>query len=164
MPELSLTVELFLLLFAVGVVAGAIDAIAGGGGLIALPVLLSIGLTPVQALATNKLQGSFGTLSATVHFSRLGLIDLKSMRGQIICTFLGAMLGTDMVQYLGGDLLRQLVPLLLIFIAVYFLFSPNMQEQSRPARVSEAIFGLTAGFSLASMMVSLVQERGLFLP
>lgn len=148
MPEINLTYELLFILFSVGLLAGAIDAIAGGGGLIALPVLLSVGLSPVQALATNKLQGSFGTFSATLHFARLGLINLKQMKGQIICTFVGAVSGTIMVQYLGSDLLTRLVPILLILIALYFLFSPNMQEESRAAKISELSFGLTVGFAL----------------
>lgn len=68
--ELELTVVLILLL--TGFAAGLIDAIAGGGGMIALPVLLACGLSPVEALATNKLQGSFGTFSAARYFVKNG--------------------------------------------------------------------------------------------
>ena len=57
-----------VLLAGVGLVAGFVDSIAGGGGLLALPSLLLAGLDPVTALATNKLQGSFGTASATHTF------------------------------------------------------------------------------------------------
>ncbi|MFT5720241.1 MAG: putative membrane protein YfcA, partial [Motiliproteus sp.] len=57
--EINLSYELLALLFGVGLLAGFIDAIAGGGGLISLPALLFAGLTPAQALATNKLQGTF---------------------------------------------------------------------------------------------------------
>ena len=64
--------ELLLLLAGVGLTAGFLDSIAGGGGLLTLPVLLATGLPPLQALATNKLQGSFGTLTATVHFAHKG--------------------------------------------------------------------------------------------
>ncbi len=148
MPDIAITYDLILLLFVVGVLAGGIDAVAGGGGLVMLPALLSIGLSPVQALATNKLQGSFGTFSATLHFVRCGLIDLKSMRWQIFLTFLGALLGTAMVQYMGSELLGQLVPFLLILIALYLLFTPNMQEQCGPTRITEGMFGLTIGFSV----------------
>ena len=59
----------------VALIAGAIDAIAGGGGLLCLPALLIAGLNPVAALATNKLQGTFGTASATAIFWRKGLIN-----------------------------------------------------------------------------------------
>jgi uncharacterized membrane protein YfcA len=64
----SISIELLLFLVAIATLPGAVDAIAGGGGLITLPALLWAGLPPVQALATNKLQGGFGTLSASMHF------------------------------------------------------------------------------------------------
>lgn len=59
----------------VAMVAGFIDAIAGGGGLITLPALLIAGVPPVSAIATNKLQAAAATLSATIYFARKGLID-----------------------------------------------------------------------------------------
>ena len=52
-------------LTAVAVLTGFIDAIAGGGGLIMMPALLFAGVSPIQALATNKLQSMFGTSIAT---------------------------------------------------------------------------------------------------
>ncbi len=64
-------------LFLVAVVAGCFDAIAGGGGLLTVPALLLAGLDPVSAVATNKLQGSAGTVSATLAFARRGLIDWR---------------------------------------------------------------------------------------
>ena len=54
----------FPLLFGTGLAAGFVDSIAGGGGLITLPVLLSFGLDPQHALGTNKLQATFGASSA----------------------------------------------------------------------------------------------------
>ena len=56
---------IFPALFATGLAAGWVDSIAGGGGLITLPVLLSVGLPPQMALGTNKLQATFGSGSAT---------------------------------------------------------------------------------------------------
>ncbi|WP_412034700.1 TSUP family transporter, partial [Vibrio sp. Vb0932] len=54
---MELTLEVLTALFLVASVAGFIDAMAGGGGLLTLPALLAAGLSPTQALATNKLQG-----------------------------------------------------------------------------------------------------------
>ena len=70
---------LLLLLFAVGVIAGFVDTLAGGGGMLTLPALLLAGLPPDAALATNKLQGSFGTVSATWFFVRRGQIRLRAI-------------------------------------------------------------------------------------
>src|SRR4051794_8032432 len=57
--------------------AGFVDSIAGGGGLITIPALLLAGFSPVEALATNKLQGVFGTGSATIHYATNGHVDLR---------------------------------------------------------------------------------------
>ena len=60
------------LLFGVGLVAGFVDSVAGGGGLITIPVLLNLGLGPQQALGTNKLQAAFGSGSASWHYAEAG--------------------------------------------------------------------------------------------
>ena len=65
---IDLTIQTYVLLFITGLCSGFVDSIAGGGGLIALPVLFSVGLPPDIALGTNKLQGSFGTLSASYNY------------------------------------------------------------------------------------------------
>ena len=63
----------------VGLVAGFVDAIAGGGALLTVPALALAGLDPVAAVATNKVNGTFGTASATFAFARRGKIDLRAM-------------------------------------------------------------------------------------
>ena len=95
---MEITVEILLALFFVATAAGFIDAMAGGGGLITLPALLAAGLSPTQALATNKLQSSFGSFSASWYFVRNGIVSLKEMRFAILCTFIGAAIGAEAVQ------------------------------------------------------------------
>ena len=137
-----------MLLVGVAGLAGMIDAIAGGGGLLALPAILWAGLPPVQALATNKLQGSFGTFTASYNFIRRGEIDLRRLRIPIVMTFIGSVSGTLAVQRLGSDLLNHIVPALLIAFALYFLFSPRIGDQDAHHRISHGLFGLLIGFSL----------------
>jgi uncharacterized membrane protein YfcA len=144
----SLTTETLLILAAIAAVAGLIDSIAGGGGLLALPALLWAGLPPLQALATNKLQGTFGTVTASVHFLRHGEIDLRRLRIPILLTFVGSAVGTLAVQRLGSDLLQELVPLLLIGFALYFLFSPRIGDTDAQHRIGHTLFGFTAGFAI----------------
>ena len=62
---MELELSLLLILGGVALLAGFIDTLAGGGGLLTLPALLLAGLNPVNALATNKLQGTFGSGMAT---------------------------------------------------------------------------------------------------
>src|SRR2546425_3938095 len=71
-------------LFLTGLAAGFVDAIAGGGGLVTLPVLLNLGLSPPDALGTNKLQAVFGSGCATWHYGRAGLIDPRACGSGIV--------------------------------------------------------------------------------
>lgn len=142
---MELDITLILLLFLTGLGAGTVDAMAGGGGLITLPVLLSTGMSPVEALATNKLQGSFGTFAASRYFVRRKLVDLREMRGMIVATFVGAVLGTVLVQLLDTQMLARVMPGLLVLIALYFMFSPRISDQDSERRMSAGLFtGLVA--------------------
>ena len=129
-----------VLLALVALVAGFIDAIAGGGGLLAVPSLLLAGLDPVSALATNKLQSSFGAGSAAIAFWRKGHIDFKSNIPSIIATFAAACCGVLTVKYAPKELLVVVLPILLILIAVYFALSPKLTEQSQPQRIPSSVF------------------------
>ena len=81
-----LSYETVALLFIVALTAGFIDTIAGGGGLLTIPALLYIGLPPSSALATNKLQGTVGTLVSSFYFIKNKLVDVKEMKWMIYNT------------------------------------------------------------------------------
>jgi uncharacterized protein len=66
----EVTADLALILILAAFVAGFVDSIAGGGGLITVPILLLAGASPLQALATNKVQGSFGAATAAFTYAR----------------------------------------------------------------------------------------------
>ena len=93
MSEYGLAPEILLLLFCTGLIAGMVDAIAGGGGLITLPVLLAAGLGPTEALATNKLQGSFGTLSSSLYFIRRKMVNPREIAFLVVWRQRGTMSG-----------------------------------------------------------------------
>ena len=80
------------LLFLTGLMAGLVDSIAGGGGLITIPVLLGVGMPPQIALGTNKLQASFGSGSAMLTFIRSGTVQLNDCRIGVAYTAIGAAL------------------------------------------------------------------------
>ncbi len=138
------------LLFGAAFLAGLIDSIAGGGGLITVPVLMGIGLPPQVALGTNKLQASFGSGSAMLHFVRAGTVRLSDCLSGILWTALGAALGVWAVQLLDATLLKQLIPWLLAAIAIYTLLSPRLGAEDAHARMKPApfylLFGLAIGF------------------
>ncbi len=124
----------------VALLAGAIDAIAGGGGLLCLPALLLAGLNPVAALATNKLQGTFGTASATATFWRKGLINPQHLWLTVATTFVGAAIGVAAITYAPTQLLKLIMPPLLIFIALYFALAPKFTNESKPPRLPLSSF------------------------
>ncbi len=138
------------LLFLAGLVAGFVDAVAGGGGMITLPVLLATGMSPADALGTNKLQSTFGSTAATWHYAAAGLVHLKDCYHGIVFTAIGAALGTWAVRQIDADILRQLIPWLLIAIVLYTVLRPNLgADDVRPSmehKTFHLVFGLTHGF------------------
>src|SRR5690606_21347239 len=106
--------DLIALLMAAAFIAGTIDAMAGGGGLITIPALLAAGVPPVAALATNKLQSSFGTGGAVLAFARRGHIDFRRFAVPALAAFLGSALGAFLVTRIDSGFLAALLPVLLV--------------------------------------------------
>jgi len=138
------------LLFLTALAAGFVDSIAGGGGMITLPVLMSFGLSPQDALGTNKLQATFGSGTASFHFARAGTVELRECVRGIAITFLSAVAGTLAVRQVDPGFLRRAIPVLLIVLAVYMILQPRMGERDQRPAMSrptfDAAFGLMLGF------------------
>ena len=122
--------------------AGVVDAIAGGGGLITLPALLLAGIPPVQAVATNKLQSTFGTAMAGYRYWMAGLVEIRALGPSIAATLAGATLGGVALRWIDPGLLARAIPLLLVAIALYFAFGPKASEQETHARLGPLGFAL----------------------
>lgn len=148
MPPLGL--EMVVILWFGGWLAGFVDSIAGGGGIISVPVLLAVGIPPHTALGTNKLQSSFGSFTATLNYARKGLVSPREMVSGISFTALGAVLGTLTIQLLPADFLRHIIPVLLLAVFVYTLLTPQLGAldgpRRMPARLFYLVFGLALGF------------------
>lgn len=135
-------------LFAVGLVAGFVDSIAGGGGLITIPILLNLGLPPQVALGTNKLQATFGSGSATWHYARAKTVSVTDcVRGFAFC-FIGAALGTLAVQHLDPLLLKRAIPVLLLAVGLYMFLKPELGARDLHPRFPRASFDLLFGLGL----------------
>ena len=118
-----LDISLWITLCSVGFIAGLIDAIAGGGGMLTVPTLLTSGLPPHVALGTNKLAASFGSFTASLTFYRKNLFNPKYWRLAIIATAIGAISGTIIVNFLSVEFLDKYIPVLVVLTAIYTLFS-----------------------------------------
>ncbi|MFY0616158.1 TSUP family transporter [Shimia sp.] len=141
---LEFGIDGLLLLLAAGFFAGFVDAIAGGGGLITVPALMIAGVPPVQALATNKIQGMFGSGTAAYSYSKSGLVDLKTQFGPAALAFVASLLGALAVSILPTDWIRLILPVLLIGIAMFFAFRKDPGDMDRTARMKPVLFTLTA--------------------
>lgn len=127
-------IEAIALLMGVAFVAGVIDAIAGGGGLLTIPALMAVGVAPVEAIATNKLQSSFGTASAVQAFARKGHIDFRRFAKPAAGAFAGSAVGAWTLQHIDPAFLAGLIPVLLILMVVYFTVAPKASEEDRHSR------------------------------
>jgi uncharacterized membrane protein YfcA len=133
------------LLFVVGLAAGFVDSIAGGGGLIALPALLSCGLDPQTALGTSKLQATFGSGSAAWHYANANTVSLSDCVRGFVLTLFGAAAGTLLVQQMDPSFLKRLIPILLIAVAVYVLVKPQLGAEDVRPRMTRPWFDVTFG-------------------
>ena len=136
------------LLFAAGFSAGLVDSIAGGGGIISLPVLLNLGLPPQLALGTNKFQSSFGSVAASWQYARRGLVELRACRFGILTTLIGALLGALAVQHVAAQVLEKIIPALLAAIVVYLVFQPKVGLEDRRPILAPTSFYLAFGLGL----------------
>lgn len=131
---------IFAALTATAVLTGFIDAIAGGGGLIMLPALFYAGLPPHVVLGTNKLQSSFGTAMALRNYRKAGLVAIRPNLPTAAVVFAGAAGGAIVIQRFSADVLRLVVPLLLLSVALYTVLSPRMDDHDREGRLSDAAY------------------------
>lgn len=147
---MTLTPLLLVALGFAGMLAGFVDAIAGGGGLIALPALLAAGVPPVTALGTNKIQGVIGTAIASLTYWRGGFVNPRMLLVPLLFTFAASFLGAWTVKQVDVSLLETAVPVALVAVALYFLFAPRLTDEDRHARLRWDVFvpvlGAVTGF------------------
>lgn len=135
--------QLLLLLFLAGLLAGFIDSIAGGGGMVTIPAMLLAGIPPLQTLGTNKLQSLFGAGSASWAYARHGHVDLRSQLPMALAAAAGAVAGALLATVVPGAWLHAVLPLLLVGIALYFALKPDIGAVERQQRIGAGVFALT---------------------
>jgi len=133
----QITIELLAILFVVAVVAGLLDTLAGGGGLISVPALILSGVGPLAALGTNKLQGSMGTATATFMMLKSKRVKWHEVKDLMLCAFIGAIIGSIAIQFIDAKILSYVIPIVISFIGVYFLISPTPSNQQTDPKISE---------------------------
>lgn len=120
-----------LLLGIAALLAGFIDAIAGGGGMLVMPALLGTGMPPHLVVGTNKLIGTFGTFSASLTFIRKGLFKPELWWAMSAGTFVGALIGAVLVYLMSAGALKKLLPLAILVAAAYLAW-PRRSTPAAP--------------------------------
>ena len=121
----NFSIEILTFLFCVGAVAGFLDTLVGGGGLLAVPALLLSGIPPIYVLGTNKFQGSMGTGLATFLLFKKKKLDWNSVKNLMFASFIGSIVGGVVIQFFDTQFLSFVIPIVLVFIAIYFIISPK---------------------------------------
>lgn len=117
--------------------AGFVDSIAGGGGLISLPAYLAAGVPPHMALGTNKMGSAMGTVVSTARFAKSGFIKWKLSLLAAVCAIIGSMIGSNLSLLASERFLRGMMLIALPVVAFYVLKNKNMGEQKDTGSLSE---------------------------
>ena len=117
-----------LVLFFCVFLAGFVDSIAGGGGLISLPAYYAVGIPPHVALGTNKFSATIGTLFASVRFIRSKAVEWKAALIAGACALVGSTWGANMALLVSDAVLRYVLLALVPLLAVFTMLKKDMGE------------------------------------
>lgn len=149
----DITLATLAMVLLAGFAAGWIDAVVGGGGLLQLPVLLMVpGITPVQALATNKLGSVFGTATSATTYYRRVHPDLRTALPMGVIALVGSFGGAIVATLLPAEVIKPVIVLALIGVAVFTAARPQLGRDSglryagRRHLAVALVIGLVIGF------------------
>ena len=133
--------------------AGFVDAVAGGGGLISLPAYIFAGLPILNAAATNKFAMSLGTATSAIKFAKSGKITIVPALFTAGGAFVGSWCGTQIALHINENTLKLLLAVVLPLVAVFLIFKPNFGSDIEKIKVKTnarlytymALIGLALG-------------------
>ncbi len=135
----------YLLICPLVFIAGYVDAIAGGGGLISLPAYMMTGLPVHNCIATNKMSSSMGTSVACWKYAKSGFIPWKSALFCIPCAFLGSSTGANIALHISDGPFRVIMLIVLPLTGAYILNKKDLKPSGK-----EYSSGITIAISMLS--------------
>lgn len=142
-----------LMVIIAGLAAGWIDAVVGGGGLIQLPIMLLIpGITPVQALATNKMGSIFGTTTSAITYYRRAHPDLRTALPMAGIALIGSFAGAIVATILPAEIIKPVIVLALIAVLLFTALKPTagtlteLRYDGAKHLTIACLIGLSVGF------------------
>ncbi len=138
-----------VLLLLAALTAGWIDAVVGGGGLVQLPALLLVpGISPVQALATNKLASIMGTSVSAATFYRRVHPDLRTAGPMALTAFVGAIGGAALASRIPSELFTPIILGVLVLVAAFTIARPSVGATTQLRWTGNGHLGAAAGIGL----------------
>lgn len=144
MEDYSISILMLGLLCLTALVAGFIDTLVGGGGLLTIPALMFAGVPPIYALGTNKLQAVVGSGTAALTLFSLGKVSFSQVKWLMLAAFIGSLVGSVAVQFFDAEMLNIAIPSVIVMIGLYFLFAPTNSLAERQAKIGESMYRATA--------------------
>lgn len=139
----------FLIVCPLVFLAGLVDSIAGGGGLISLPAYLVAGVPPHMAIGTNKMGSTMGTIVSTVRFAKSGYMKWKLAALAAVCAVAGSAMGAKLSLLASEKLLKGMMLFALPVVAAYVLKNKNIGENREEEALPEKRQLLTAAAAAA---------------
>jgi len=155
-PEFLIT---SLILFLVGLVSGTLNVIAGGGSLLALPVMIFLGLPPTVANGTNRVAILIQNIGASWSFHSRGLVSKEWLLVAVPPSLLGGVLGTIAAVHIGDLAFQRVLAVTLVVLAVWTIWRPikNLPEKASPAPTGRRRWGFVAAFFLIGIYGGFIQ-------
>ena len=116
--------------------------------MIVVPLMLVMGIPPINAIAINKFQNTMGSLTAAYQYLVRGFLDIRSIWPLLIYALTGSCIGVALLQWFSAaGVLEKIIPWVLIIIALYFTFVPKVSAESHSPRMSSPKFNALVGTS-----------------
>lgn len=145
---MDISIHTFLIVCPLIFLAGFIDSIAGGGGLISLPAYFIAGLPPHYAIATNKLSSSFGTAIATIRYCKNKLVDWGIGVPSILLALIGSTIGANLALLINEKYLKYFLLIILPVVGFYVIrsktFTDKVPAETLPRKKVYIIAGLAS--------------------
>lgn len=151
---MHLTLISYLFLTCIAIIAGFIDTLAGGGGLMTVPALLITGMPPLTAFGTNKMQAAIAEISATWYFMKNKSINYRILWIALLYMIIGATIGTIAVRLTPVAHLEKMIPFFLLFVLLFFIYQKYHAHRKERAEQKDIsyhpikfpVIGLGIGF------------------
>ncbi|KXB91156.1 hypothetical protein HMPREF3191_00993 [Veillonellaceae bacterium DNF00626] len=146
--EVVMDIIAYLIVCPLSFLAGFIDAIAGGGGLISLPAYIIAGVPIHNSIATNKLSAAMGTLLTTAKFAKSGLIPWRTALPGVVFAILGSSLGAHLALLLDAEIFLFFMLIILPLTALYVTQKKSMEEKKSYPFTKTALISCFIAFIL----------------